>query len=230
MLPLDARRDLLAALPDIYRVPATLPESTSRGITIAPDIRWQYQSIPQPSPPYDQIALDLSPTGVVESSQSIDQVIGIVVADPDATTLSDADTAEVKGRRVYDELNIRVTSEGSATIGGRSFSAGERANGLARELVHFLLNEFQSRPVDPFTDDGALITDDAQYYAEEFAPPLRIEPVSGRGPTRVTDMVDAAGEQWDAAVRLHYFDGWVEWFYEATAAEINHTFDLIGGL
>ena len=227
MLPLDARRDLLRALPDVYRIPVTLPDSTSEGITIRPEIRWQYQDIPEPDPPYDQVALELGPTGVIEGAQAVDHVIG-EVAVGGGTTGVDAETAEVKGRRVYDDLNIRVTSAGSANIAGRSFSADERANGLARELVRFLLNQFQRRPVDPFSEDGSLITDDAQLYAEEFAPPLNVDPISGRGPTPVTDMVDANGVQWDAAVRLHYFDAWVDWFYDATEAEITHTFTLNG--
>ena len=227
MLPLDTRHDLLAALPDAYQIPVSLPDSTASGIIIRPEIRWQYQDIPEPDPPYDQIALELAPTGVIEAARAVDQVIEVVeFADETGGADSDADIAVVRGRRVYDVLNIRVTAAGSATIGGRSFSADERANGLARQLVRFLLNRFQSRPVDLFADDGSLLTDDARLYAEEFTPPLNVAPVTGRGPTPVTDMVDANGVQWDAAVRLSYFDAWVNWFYHATDAEINATFQL----
>ena len=226
MLPIDARRDLLVALPDEYRIPTSLPNSDYSGIVIRPDIRWQYQEMPEPDPPYDQIALELGPTGVIEPAQSVDRTLSVVTNAP--SDPSDADIGELKARRVYDDLNIRVTAAGSANIAGRSFSADERANGLARELVRFLLNRFQTGPVDPFDSSGALITDDATKYAEAFAPPLNVEPITGRGPTPVTDMVDANGVQWDAAVRLHYFDAWTEWFYEATEAELTATFDLYG--
>ena len=236
MLPQPAKDALYDALSRTYRIDVTHPDpGVTRGITITPEVWWANQldddADESTTPPYDRLTLNLDPTGVLENPESVTETLGVFPRS-DADAAGDAaDLVVLKGRRVYDELNVTVTARGSVSITGpndeaKSFPADVRAHGITRQVVRFLTTEFPSRPLDAFDaegnpvelggfgmDFGELFGGGGQLFADELDPPLRVEPITGRGPRNVSEMVDAAGAQYDAGVRVRYWDSWKTYEY-----------------
>ena len=223
MLPQPAKDALYDALSRTYRIDVTHPDpGITRGITIRPEVWWANQldddADESTTPPYDRLTIKLDPTGVLENPESVTETLGVFPRS-DADAAGDAaDLVVLKGRRVYDELNVTVTARGSVAITGpngeaKSFPADVRAHGITRQVVRFLTTEFPTRPLDAFDYQGLPVDNSDAVYAEELDPSLRVEPITGRGPRNVSEMVAAAGAQYDAGARILYFDSWQEYEY-----------------
>lgn len=221
MLGLKTRRQIKQALPNTHPVP--VEKGDLAGIVISTDkslqMRWPYEGYDEPEEPFESITLKLDPAGVVEDQQAVPTEVERQRIDN-----ADADIEIAHGRRVYDVLNIRVTARGNATIGGETFSAGERAAGLTERVHGWLTQTFrQERRPDSFDAQGNEIDDSDRLYAGEIDPPLLPRPIAGRGPRDVSDQVDVPGAQWDAALELYYIDAWAEYHYGPEEAEITAT-------
>ena len=248
MLPLSTREQLRDALsrglgPEyadpVVWVPVEHPDYSERGLQ--PSLWWSYEDYETPDPPYVEVAMSLTPSGVIEEdNQSVDRQLAV---EDISDGSQDAHVVTTRGRRVYDVLNLRVTAEGgmsiTADVDGDGvdeqvdyLSASERAEAACRRSMAFFLELFDRTggpAVDEFDADGNLLPQTAaenRLHADELSPPLLVRPEPGRGPADVTDQVDADGQQWDGACRLHYFDTWRQYSLSATDAEVNTTIDV----
>lgn len=254
MLPRQAREDIRTAIsiglgPEhaepIVWVPIQHPQYSERALQ--PELRWKYDDYDEPDPPYVQIAMELSPSGIHEPAQSVDKQVDVRdISDGP----QDADVATTKGSRVYDVLNFTITAEGGVSIGHSGqqvdyLSAAERAEWVTRAAYDHFLNGWDERPLDEFDEEGNRIDryadlefGDFEYgtagdtgplplYGEDIRPPVLARPEPGREPDDVTEQVDrSSGSQWDAALRLHYFDTYVEYEYSPAEAEVSTQMDL----
>lgn len=232
MLTHVTQEKIRESLPIMYWVPIAHEDPDVSEAALQPSIRWHKEEFETPEPPYESVAMRLDPTGIVEESQAIDSVYDREKFDLDEVPDGHAHGAVTKGRKVHDVLNLIVTARGNVTIDGQQFTPTTRASSLCKAVHSFLLNRWTTRPLDHFDSDGVpLDTDDPslpKQYADEIEPPLRVRPIPGRGPEDVTDRVDAAGSQFDAAVELAYIDTWTEYRYLVREAGLSAQPDTAG--
>ncbi|ADJ14475.1 hypothetical protein [Halalkalicoccus jeotgali] len=227
MLDQPTRETIRRSLPEVYWVDIDHPDEGISQTAIQPQLRWHYQSFDRPEPPYESVTMSLDPTGVLEEEQTIDRERSREVFDPEGVEEGHAHGAVTKGYDVYDVLNLIVTARGNATIAGEQYTPNDRASALADAVKSFLIERWPSRPLDHFDSDGAPLDPDdpslPAQYADEIDPEITVRPIPGRGPKDVTDQVDAAGAQYDAAVELAYADEWTEYRYLVSEAGVHPT-------
>lgn len=183
---------------------------------LVPDRRWSFEDFEDDTEPYERVTLTETTGGVIESEQPLDRYFGTAELDDESI---DADAVSKEGNYVYDTLEIMCTAAGSETRDGLTLTDQQRARALAREVYRWFRHEWEHRPLDNFDVDGNAIDDSGTTYAEELTPPIRVDGIPGRGPTNVTDSVDASGSQYNAAIELHYVDSVLEYEYTPTDAD-----------
>ena len=232
MLSDPVQEEIRRSLPEAYRVPMDHPDPDISGIVLAPDIRWHEESFDRPDPPYESVAMYLDPTGVIESDQPTDRQFGREKFNEAEVAEGHAHGSVTTGWLVHDVLNLTVTGRGNATVAGTQYTPSRRAKALANALQNFLLEVWPSRPLDHFDRDGAPIAENdptlPDTYADELETPIRVRPIPGRGPTDVTEQVDAAGAQIDCAVELAYVDTHTEYEYLVREGVVNETATIDG--
>lgn len=189
---------------------------------------------------YDHVQLMQKTVGVVENNQPIDEYFGETVINNNDVDVADIAVAE--GQYVYDILEFRVSSfdprpidvngDGTTDV---TLDQSERARMICGYLVEHFLHEWNTRPGVPFDHEGnvrgtfgnpddpddEVLNYPHNVYADEMKPvPVIIRPLVGRGPMNVTEMVDANGAQYNAAVKLGYVDSVVEYGYVADDGDI----------
>lgn len=222
MLPHQAHEAILGELPASFWVEigeGAFPDDPNASEwELVPDRRWSYEDFEDDTEPYERVTFTETTGGVLETDQPLDRFFGTAELDDDTI---DADAVSKKGNLVYDVLEIMCTAAGSETRAGLTLTDQQRARLLARSVHRWFVHEWQTRPLDNFDDDGNAIPDSDTTYADELGPPLRVDPIPGRGPTNVTESVDANGAQFNAAVELHYVDAILEYEYTPTDAELS---------
>lgn len=226
MLPYQAHEAILGELPDRFWVEVgegaypDAPDASEWEIVY--DRRWSYEDFEDDTEPYDRVTLTETTGGVLEENQPLDEFFGTAELDDDTI---DADAVTKTGDLVYDTLEIMCTAAGSETRAGLTLTDQQRARLLARSIHRWFVHEWQTRPLDTFDDDGNAIADSDTTFADELSPPIRVDAIPGRGPTNVTESVDANGAQFNAAVELHYVDSVLK--YEYTPADAELTVDSV---
>lgn len=222
MLPPPAHEAILGEIPASFWVEVgsgAFPDNPDASEwELVPDRRWSFEDFEDDTEPYDRVTLTETTGGVLEENQPLDEFFGTAELDDDTI---DADAVTKTGDLVYDTLEIMCTAAGSETRAGLTLTDQQRARLLARSIHRWFVHEWQTRPLDTFDDDGNAIADSDTTFADELSPPIRVDPIPERGPTNVTESVDADGAQFNAAVELHYVDAVLDYVYTPEAAELS---------
>lgn len=193
-----------------FVVPIAADSDSGVRFGVEPVIHWAFQDIEDQEPPYDEAILRKGDT-VHEGNTPAELSEGVYLGSEELGGEVDADVRDIKGKRVYDQLVLKVVSVGqrSATIDGVEVTLPDtkRAGEITRAIHDFLTERWKTRPLDEFDTQGNLVDHSHLIYADELSPPVlpKVEPA--RMPNDVTDQVGRdQGSQWDAAIRAHYWD------------------------
>lgn len=214
MLPVPAQHRLYrhvpgnSDLPASERAPLDIDYYTFDGsyINAQPtlDVFWAEEDY---TPQYPAVALDLGPTAIPRwDGQTLDEWVRRV-ARPDDPTIA---YEEFKGTKLRDTLTLTVMVRDDYVVphdgsGGHPPGATIPRSAFAKELAQALFMAFRfdadylnepgvTRDGDPLwaeanPDDG-VVDDESVVDPEDWAVPMNIEPVPGRGIVRNPAMVD----------------------------------------
>lgn len=226
MLSNQIKRQIKDGLPDQYRIDkgeGFFPDRPGASmLVLAPVLRWRFEDVEPPDPPYVLVTMSTGPNGVENGPQPM----GPIERDVSVPDSVDADIAHRHGNNLYDLLNLQVTASGHREILGRTLTPRTRAGDVTEKLHEYLLQEFSDRPLDPFDEDGNVIDDSGRIYGSDLNPEIEVERDPNRTPDEVSEQVGASETQWDAAVELHYQKTWLEYYLTADTAEITSRVDV----
>ena len=176
MIPLETRNKLLAELPDAYQI-------TIDGQTYQRDINYWWADEDR-EPTYPSVELRLGVTGQQRDNQPLGQRLRRLAVEDDDTIAEN----RLKGERLYDEVSVRIATEGQIM----DTSADERAHILTQQLAHFCRFELTDAMIDP---------DTVGTKSNELS--LRADVVEG--PSYITGMVnEITVPTWQFQIRLSY--------------------------
>lgn len=172
MIPIESRRRLIDVFPSAYQIDID-GQTYQRNLNYA----W-FDEDREPS--YPSVAMRLDPVGQVrDGMQPLGQFLRNLDVDDPAIAVN-----RLRGERLYDELSVRIATQGQLA----GTTASERAHIIAHQLSQFARFDL----TDALNEPGA---------ENEISMTATI--VSG--PDYVTDLVDEIqNPTWQYTVRLHY--------------------------
>lgn len=182
MLPFPAQKRLRDAMPEQLVIC-----HEGRKLGYRPAITWAHEDRDPDIEERSIIQLELDPTGIQRDANTpVNDRIGFRRSSDPTIAYTD-----VQGSRMYDVLNITVAAQGesSASWMTNSITAAERAGIFSRQIYRFFRFQFDQNHQGE--NDGEI--------------PVLAEPISGRGPTNVSDMFeDSLTAQFDFGFELRY--------------------------